>query len=248
MRGDAIALASALAFIDEADRAHAPAAIAFLGDWTGGNAGDAACAALVLERFVSAPERTLLLRGDREWSAPLPLDMPSGIRTMPHSAAVAGLHEETCEAIEAVAARLPALALLPDELVLVHGSLPRPSRLRDLKSLEDLAASDAALRDCVMGRQHLREMRVQAGEREGGLILGVEDFENALRTLNQLHGRPISRMVRGQDAAPEGFRWFKAYGPGAVLTLTTMADPLPESVGGGHRRPCLGRLKGGRIR
>jgi hypothetical protein len=248
VRGDAIALASALAFIDEADRAHAPAAIAFLGDWTGGNAGDAACAALVLERFVAAPARTLLLRGDREWSAPLPLEMPAGIRSMPRSAAMEALHQEACEAIEAVAARLPALALLPDELVLAHGALPRPSRLRDLKSLEDLAASDAALRDCVMGRQHLREMRIQPGEREGGLILGVEDFESALRTLSELRGRPISRMVRGQDAAPEGFRWFKAYGPGVLLTLTTMADALPESAGGGRRCPCVARFKSGSIR
>jgi hypothetical protein len=248
VRGDVIALASALAFIDEADRAHAPAAIAFLGDWTGGTAGDAACAALVLERFVAEPERTLLMRGDREWAAPLPFDMPSGIRTMPRTTAVEPLHAEACEAIEAVAARLPALALLPDELVLAHGSLPRPSRLRAVKSLEDLAGSDAALRDCVMGRQHLREMRIEAGEREGGLILGVEDFENALRTLNQLSGRPISRMVRGQDAAPEGFRWFKAYGPGVLLTLTTMADELPESAGGGRRCPCVGRFKSGVIR
>jgi len=248
VRGDAIALASALAFIDEADRAHAPAAIAFLGDWTGGSAGDAACAALVLERFVAAPERTLLLRGDREWSAPLPFEMPSGIRTMPRTPAVESLHAEACEAVEAVAERLPALALLPDELVLVHGSLPRMSRLRDLKSLDDLARNDAALRDCVMGRQHLREMRIQAGEREGGLILGVEDFEQALRKLQELGGRPISRMVRGQDAAPEGFRWFKAYGPGVLLTLTTMADAMPDSAGGGRRCPCVGRFKSGTIR
>jgi hypothetical protein len=248
VRGDAIALASALAFIDEADRAHAPAAIAFLGDWTGGSAGDAACAALVLERFAAAPERTLLLRGDREWSAPLPFEMPSGIRSMPRTPAIESLHEEASEAVEAVAERLPALALLPDELVLVHGSLPRMSRLRDLKSLDDLAASDAALRDCVMGRQHLREMRIQAGEREGGLILGVEDFENSLRKLIELSGRPMSRMVRGQDAAPEGFRWFKAYGPGVLLTLTTMADALPEAAGGGRRCPCVGRLKSGTIR
>ena len=248
VRGDAIALASALAFIDEADRTHAPAAIAFLGDWTGGNAGDAACAALVLERFTAAPERTLLLRGDREWSAPLPLEMPSGIRSMPRTPAVESLHEEACEAIEAVAERLPVLALLPDELALVHGSLPRMSRLRDLKSLDDLARNDAALRDCVMGRQHLREMRIQAGEREGGLILGVEDFEHSLQKLQELGGRPISRMVRGQDAAPEGFRWFKAYGPGVLLTLTTMADALPESAGGGRRCPCVARFKSGSIR
>jgi hypothetical protein len=33
-----------------------------------------------------------------------------------------------------------------------------------------------------------------------------------------------------------------------VLTVTTMADALPEAAGGGRRRPCVARLKGGRIR
>ena len=248
VRGDVVALATALAFIDETDAGDVPPSIAFLGDWTGGVAGDAACAALVLERFLASPERTLLLRGDREWLAPLPIDMPPAIHAMPRAPSLERLHGEMCDAIEAVARRLPAMALLPDGVVLAHGCLPRVARLRGANSLESLEACEKALRDCSLGQLHLREMRVKAGEREGGVLLGVEDFGDSLRALAEISGRPLNRLVRGQDAAPEGFRWFKAYGPGAVLTLTTMADPLPESAGGGHRRPCLGRLKGGRIR
>ena len=248
VRGDAVALASVLAFIDASDAGDTKAAMVFLGDWTGGVGGDAACAALVLERFVAAPERTILLRGDREWSAPLPFDLPAGIRTMPRADAVTAVHDEACEAIESVTDRLPTLVLAPDGLALVHGSVPRPSRLEGLGSLAALADCEPALRDCVMGRMHLREMRVDPGQREGGLIVGVEDFERSIRTMNAWEGCRIQRVIRGQDAAPEGFRWFKAYGSGVLLTLSTMCDALPESAGGGRRCPCIARLKSGTIR
>lgn len=248
VRGDALALGIALAFIDEADPGEQRAAVAFLGDWTGGTAGDAACTTLVLERFNAAPDRTLLLRGDREWVGPAACAAPPGLRAMPHPPVHARLHAELCEAMEAIASKLPALVVLPEGVALAHGALPRASRLKDHASLEALGASDAAMRDCTLGRVHLREMRAQSGEREGGLLLGVEDFAESVARLSAIVGREVNRLVRGQDAAPEGFRWFKAYGAGALLTLTTMADPLPDTAGGGRRSPCLGRLKSGRIR
>ena len=248
VRGDALALGIALAFIDEADPGEQRAAVAFLGDWTGGTAGDAACTTLVLERFNAAPDRTLLLRGDREWVGPAACAAPPGLRAMPHPPVHARLHAELCEAMEAIATKLPALVVLPEGVALAHGALPRASRLKDHASLEALGASDAAMRDCTLGRVHLREMRAQSGEREGGLLLGVEDFAESVARLSAIVGREVNRLVRGQDAAPEGFRWFKAYGAGALLTLTTMADPLPDTMGGGRRNPCVGRLKSGRIR
>lgn len=249
LRGDVIALTSALAFIDEADGSENAAAIAFLGDWTGGGGGDAACAALVLERFNASPDRTLLLRGDREWAGSIrSAAQAPGIRDMPHADELSREHGAVTAAIERIANLLPAIALLPDGVVLAHGSLPRPARLREVASIEALRAAEAALRDCTLGRMHLREMRVQPAEREGGVIVGVENFEESLARLRQITGRHADRLVRGQDAAPEGFRWFKAYGAGAVLTLTTMADALPEASGVGRRKPCLGRLKGGRMR
>ncbi|NBV65059.1 MAG: hypothetical protein EBR71_11490 [Planctomycetes bacterium] len=46
VRGDAVALATALAFVDEADGASDAAFVAFLGDWAAGFHGDAACVAI----------------------------------------------------------------------------------------------------------------------------------------------------------------------------------------------------------
>jgi tetratricopeptide (TPR) repeat protein len=143
---------------------------------------------------------------------------------------------------------MPCAVLLPDGVMLAHGALPRPARLQDLRDAEQLALSDAALRDFTLGRLHPREPVVNAGEREGGVIEGFEDFHASRRALSALLGAPVQRLVRGQDAAPEGYRWFRAYGEGRLLTLTTMADALPEAAGGGRRHPCVGRLKGGRIR
>lgn len=248
VRGDALALGIALAFIDEADPGEERAAVAFLGDWTGGTAGDAACTTLVLERFNAAPDRTLLLRGDREWTGPTEHPAPPGLRAMPHPPAHSRLHAELCDAVEMIAAKLPAMVVLPEGVALAHGALPRAARLKEHASLESLGACDAAMRDCTLGRVHLREMRAKADEREGGLLLGVQDFAESVARLSAIVGREVNRLVRGQDAAPEGFRWFKAYGAGALLTLTTMADPLPDTAGGGRRNPCLGRLKSGRIR
>ena len=255
VRGDAVALATALAFVDEADGASDAAFVAFLGDWAAGFHGDAACVAMVLERFAAHPDRTLLVRGDREWC----LDAmeaaridgsahPTGLADMPVDDALAPMLRELVSRVARVANLLPSAVLLPDGVMLAHGALPRPSRLQGLGDAEQLALCDAALRDFTLGRLHPREPSVNAGEREGGVIEGFEDFHASRRMLSALLGAPVQRLVRGQDAAPEGYRWFRAYGEGRVLTLTTMADALPEAAGGGRRHPCVGRLKGGRIR
>ena len=255
VRGDAVALATALAFVDEADGQGDAAFVAFLGDWAAGFHGDAACVAMVLERFAAHADRTLLVRGDREWC----LDAmeaaridgsahPTGLSDMPVDDTLAPTLGELVSCVARVARLLPSAVLLSDGVMLAHGALPRPSRLQGLRDAEDLALSDAALRDFTLGRLHPREPAVNAGEREGGVIEGFEDFHASRHALSALLGAPVQRLVRGQDAAPEGYRWFRAYGEGRVLTLSTMADALPEAAGGGRRHPCVGRLKGGRIR
>ncbi len=255
VRGDVTALTAALAFIDEADAKSDLAFVAFLGDWTGGVVGDAACTAMVCDRFVHAPDRTLLLRGDREWLLTAEAEsfrdgfgQSNGLGTMPVDAGHAPLHLELMQSLAKIAHSIPSLACLPNGVVLAHGSLPRPDRIRNIQNMDDLRGSEAALRDCVLGRLHPRDARISAGNHDGGVLLGVDDFRESLHFLSALDGRPLNRLVRGQDAAPEGFRWFKNYGEGSVLTLTTMADALPEAAGGGRRKPCIGRLKGGRIR
>ena len=247
VRGDALALATTLAFIDEADGKDGPAFIAMLGDFTGGAAGDAACAAMAIDRLATAPDRTLLLRGDREW-AHGGARAAAGLRDMPCDAALSPRHSLLRQRLDAIVEFLPALALLPDGVVLAHGAVPRASRLQAAESIEALASDAGAMRDCTLGRLHPRDARVDASGREDGVLMGVEDFRESLAALSRITGRPANRLVRGQDAAPEGFRWFRAYGEGAVLTVTTMADALPAAAGGGRRRPCVARLKGGRIR
>jgi tetratricopeptide (TPR) repeat protein len=252
LRGDALALAAALAFVDEADGGEGLARVALLGDWCGGTSADAATAAMVLERFNAAPERTLLLRGDREWllateaEGTLP-DAPHAGR-MPVAEAHQALRRSWLQALAGLVPHLPVAALLGEGTLLAHGALPRASRLASLTDWTQLQSSEAALRDFAFGRLHPRQDRVQAGEREGGVIAGAEDFRESLGHMARLADRPVHRLVRGQDAAPEGHRWFRAYGEGRVLTLTTLADRLPQGSPRDRRCPCVARLKAGRLR
>ena len=250
LRGDALALAAALAFVDEADGGKDHGFVAVLGDWCGGTAGDAATTSMLLERFNAAPDRTLLLCGDREWllaagdDAGLPVT-PSG-RDMPVPAEHRQLKRAWLDALAELVPNLPVAALLPDGTLLAHGAVPRPSRLATVADWASLQSSVAALRDFAFGRLHARDDRVDAGDREGGVVAGAADFRASMAQLSRMAERPLNRLVRGQDAAPEGHRWFRTYGEGSVLTLTTMADRLGE--GAARRRPCVARLKGGRLR
>jgi hypothetical protein len=252
LRGDALALATALAFVDEADGGEGNAFVALLGDWCGGTSGDPVTATIVLERFNAAPDRTLLLRGDREWLASanpevtLPEASHAG-RMVVHETH-ATTHRQWMDALALVVPHLPVAALLSDGTLLAHGSVPRPSRLVGLGDWNQLQANEPALRDFAFGRLHPREERVQAGDREGGVIAGWADFHEAMAQLARLADRPVHRLVRGQDAAPEGHRWFRACGEGRVLTLTTMADRLTGGSAEGRRSPCIARLKSGRLR
>ena len=249
VRGDVLALATALAFVDEADAREDRAFVAFLGDWTGGTAGDAACAAMVLERFNAAPDRTLLLRGDREWRCDAPgAAIAPGLEAMPVPQALCDEHLKLAAQLRSLAGSLPALALLPDGVALAHGSLPRLARMEGLDTLEALGRHEPALRDCALGRLHPSEARVAATGREGGVLLGAEDFAACAARVAAVCGRTVTRLVRGQDGVPEGFRWFSAYGEGAVLTVTTMTDPIVRSGVATRRRPCVARLKAGVIR
>lgn len=249
IRGDVLALATALAFIDEADGRGDRAFVALLGDWTGGVAGDAACAAMVLERFNAAPDRTLLVRGDREWASDVQgVRVPSGLHAMPVPEALCDEHAKLLRQVRSIAERLPALVVLQQGVALAHGSLPRLARLAGLASAEAIEGSDAALRDCTIGRVHPSEPRVAPGDREGGALLGSEDFSQSAEALSRILALPVTRLVRGHDGVPEGFRWFRHCGEGALLTLTTMADKVERAGAMVRRCPCVARLKGGVIR
>ena len=256
VRGDVLALETALAFIDEATARGRCAQIVFLGDLTAGALGDAACLAIALERFAAAPSRTIVIAGDRELALTLALAndqvtderRPRGLADMqvaePLRKSLRNLAREYSELVE----KIPLAAICPDGMLLAHSALPRESVLANIESAQALESQANALRAFAFDRLHAREPQVIALGTGDGAPLESEDFAKSMRALHRILGVPVVRMVRGHDAVPEGHRWFRHYGEGVLLTINTMADVLPAQLGGGRRKPSMARLKSKRLR
>ena len=254
VRGDVLALETTLAFIDEATEKNRSPQIVFLGDLTGGMMGDAACLAIALERFAAAPTRTIVLAGDRELalrtsSADTAEDRkPRGLEEMPVQPAQVKALENLVRAFSSLVEKLPVAAICPGGILLAHSAPPCVSVLSTLHTADEMEAQPDVLRAFTLNRLHAREARVISAALHGATAAESEDFSESMSALNRIFGMPVTRMVRGQDAAPEGHRWFRNYGEGVVLTLTTMGDVLTNDAGGGRRNPCVARLKSGRLR
>ena len=254
VRGDVLALETTLGFIDEATEKNRSPQIVFLGDLTGGMMGDAACLAIALERFAAAPTRTIVLAGDRELalcanSADAVDDRkPRGLAEMPVQPAQVKALENLVRAFSSLVEKLPVAAICPGGILLAHSAPPRASILSTLHNADELEAQPDVLRAFTFDRLHAREPRVISSALHGATPAESDDFSESMSALNRIFGMPVTRMVRGQDAAPEGHRWFRNYGEGVVLTLTTMGDVLTNDAGGGRRNPCVARLKSGRLR
>ena len=254
VRGDVLALETTLGFIDEATEKNRSPQIVFLGDLIGGMMGDAACLAIALERFAAAPTRTIVLAGDRELtllasSANAVEDRkPRGLAEMPVQPAQVKALENLIRVFSSLVEKLPVAAICPGGILLAHSAPPRASILSTLHNADELEAQPDVLRAFTFDRLHAREARVISSALHGATPAESEDFSESISALNRIFGMPVTRMVRGQDAAPEGHRWFRNYGEGVVLTLTTMGDVLANDAGGGRRNPCVARLKSGRLR
>ena len=254
VRGDVLALETTLGFIDEATEKNRSPQIVFLGDLTGGMMGDAACLAIALERFAAAPTRTIVLAGDRELalrasSADAVDDRkPRGLAEMPVQPAQVKALENLVRAFSSLVEKLPVAAICPGGILLAHSAPPCASVLSTLHTADEMEAQPDVLRAFTLNRLHAREARVISTALHGATATESEDFSESMSALNRIFGMPVTRMVRGQDAAPEGHRWFRNYGEGVVLTLTTMGDVLANDAGGGRRNPCVARLKSGRLR
>lgn len=254
VRGDVLALETALGFIDEATEKNRSPQIVFLGDLTGGMMGDAACLAIALERFAAAPTRTIVLAGDRELalrasSADAVDDRkPRGLAEMPVQPAQVKALENLVRAFSSLVEKLPVAAICPGGILLAHSAPPCASVLSTLHTADEMEAQPDVLRAFTLNRLHAREARVISVALHGATAAESEDFFDSMNALNRIFGMPVTRIVRGQDAAPEGHRWFRNYGEGVVLTLTTMGDVLANDAGGGRRNPCVARLKSGRLR
>ncbi len=248
VRGDVLALETALRFIDEASGRGAAPRIVFLGDLAAGTPGDAACVAAVLERFAAAPARTIVIAGDRELSlaaepaVPRDARRPRTLADMPVEPAQRKSLQQLVRLLADLAAKLPVAAIGPDGLLLAHSAPPAADDLRGVRDALELEARSDLLRAFACNRLHPREARVLPAA--GGAECA---FDQSMRELHRVLAWPVTRLVRGHDAAPEGHRWLRAYGDGVVLTVSAMADPLPLTTGG-RRAPCVARLKSGRLR
>ena len=254
VRGDVLALETVLAFIDEATGRGRSPQIVFLGDLAAGTLGDAACLAIALERFAAAPSRTIFIAGDRELALTLENEKatddrkPRGLADMPVADALQNSLRNLVRAISELVEKIPVAAICPDGMLLAHSALPRESILAAIENAQTLESQPNVLRAFAFDRLHPREPQVIPSAISGEVSAKPEDFAKSLQSLNRVFEIPVVRMVRGHDAAPEGHRWFRNYGDGVLLTITTMADELPIEIGGGRRKPSVARLKSKRLR
>jgi len=254
VRGDVLALETVLAFIDEATGRGRSPQIVFLGDLAAGTLGDAACLAIALERFATAPSRTLFIAGDRELALTLDNEIatddrkPRGLADMPVPDALQNSLRNLARAFSELVEKIPVAAICPDGMLLAHSALPRESILAAIENAQTLESQPNVLRAFAFDRLHPREPQVIPSAISGEVSAKPEDFAKSLQSLNRIFEIPVVRMVRGHDAAPEGHRWFRHYGDGVLLTITTMADELPMEIGGGRRKPSVARLKSKRLR
>lgn len=254
VRGDVLALETVLAFIDEATGRGRSPQIVFLGDLAAGTLGDAACLAIALERFAAAPSRTIFIAGDRELALTLENEKatddrkPRGLADMPVADALQNSLRNLARAFSELIEKIPVAAICPDGMLLAHSALPRESILAAIENAQTLESQPNVLRAFAFDRLHPRESQVIPSAISGEGPAKPEDFAKSLQSLNRIFEIPVVRMVRGHDAAPEGHRWFRNYGDGVLLTITTMADELPIEIGGSRRKPSVARLKSKRLR
>ena len=254
VRGDVLALETVLAFIDEATGRGCSPQIVFLGDLAAGTLGDAACLAIALERFAAAPSRTIFIAGDRDLALTLENEKatddrkPRGLADMPVADALQNSLRNLARAFSELIEKIPVAAICPDGMLLAHSALPRESILAAIENAQTLESQPNVLRAFAFDRLHPRESQVIPSAISGEGPAKPEDFAKSLQSLNRIFEIPVVRMVRGHDAAPEGHRWFRNYGDGVLLTITTMADELPIEIGGSRRKPSVARLKSKRLR
>lgn len=254
VRGDVMALETILGFIDEATPKVKSPQIVFLGDLAAGTKGDAACLAIALERLAAAPTRTILIAGDREFALNSTTSdvadhrKPRGLTEMPVEKAQQENLDILIRAFSNLVTKLPVAAVCPCGILLAHSAPPHHSILTSIENAIALEARPDILRAFAFSRLNAREPKIVPLVNMGSVPSVLEDFAESMRALTRIFGMTVERMVRGQDAAPEGFRWFRNYGEGVLLTISAMADVLPNASGGGRRKPCVARLKSKRMR
>ena len=252
--GDVLALEIILGFIDEATRKGQSPQIVFLGDLTAGTLGDAACLAIALERFAAAPTKTILIAGDRELALRSSISRagednnPRCLANMPVDTSHQDALNLLIRSFSQLVANLPLAAVCPGGILLAHGGPPLPFVLSTIESADALESLPDVLRAFALNNLYVRDRQTAPISNSAGAPSDIEDFSNSIRDLSRIVGMPIERMVIGHKEIADGNRWFQNYGEGVLFTLATMCDLLPKEFGGGRRKPCVARLKLGRMR
>ena len=115
--------------------------------------------------------------------------------------------------------RLPAAAIIPGDVLLVHGGVPHKDIQPRIASPADLENSDMK-HDFIWGRFH-DTLKRKRPSREANCQLGVLDVQDFLSILNDSCGMPCKAILRGHDHFSERIRIYDAYAPLAVVTLNT---------------------------
>ena len=121
--------------------------------------------------------------------------------------------------VAALCGRLPAAAMIPGGVLLVHGGVPHTDIQPRIHALSDL--EDADMRhDFVWGRFH-DSLKRKRPSREANCQIGVLDVFDFLKVLEGTTGIACKAILRGHDHFAERVRIYEAYSPCAVVTFNT---------------------------
>ena len=121
--------------------------------------------------------------------------------------------------VAALCGKLPSAAVIPGDIVLVHGGVPHRDLQERIVNIADLEASDMR-HDFIWNRCH-ESLKRKRPSREANCQLGVQDVLDFLSIMENNCGVPCKAILRGHDHFAERIRLFDAYAPCSVITLNT---------------------------
>ena len=121
--------------------------------------------------------------------------------------------------VAALCGRLPAAAVIPGGVLLVHGGVPHTDIQTRIHALSDLESADMR-HDFVWGRFH-DSLKRKRPSREANCQIGVLDVLDFLKILEEAAGIACKAILRGHDHFSERVRIYEAYSPCSVVTFNT---------------------------
>ena len=229
VHGDLDAVTAAFAFADEWTISHSAdsPAVFSLGDLF--DRGDKSLETLLkfLGEAMKRPGKVGWIAGNHDWG--FHFDEQRGIfasKTYPNEFTMwlnAHLDDASIVAfgreVASLCGKLPAAAVLPGDILLVHGGVPHRDLQERIVSIADLEASDMR-HDFIWDRFH-ESLGRKRPSREANCQLGVQDVLDFLSIMENNCGVPCKAILRGHDHFAERLRIYEAYAPCSVVTLNT---------------------------